>query len=332
MKVSRSQMLLGAATSALLLAMIGLLLWTAQPVAAQCGSQASSCKNCHETQGQMPVNTSGEWHTAHAFGDFCEFCHAGNVQATEKDEAHAGLVAPLSDVKASCQSCHPDDYMEQAQSYASILGVEIGSGGSSGDSDPGSSGGPGGDSGGGSDTGATTIGAPLGGEEIDFNLLYAEATARQPLVSNWGNLILVLMILGVAGAFFVTAWTWEGWGQKVADWIDANVAPIPRAVAAASARSDGSAAMTQALAAGNIPQVQSLLEQKPELRDLLPRLMNCQPETLAAIDKILTNPERGSEILLAISKVDTEVIAALRKIGAKDRNLLLALVSPTASD
>ena len=29
-------------------------LWlaTAQPVRAQCGSQASSCKDCHETQGQ----------------------------------------------------------------------------------------------------------------------------------------------------------------------------------------------------------------------------------------------------------------------------------------
>ena len=309
-----------AVTAALLLVMIGLGLGSAPPAVAQCGSQASSCKNCHETQGQMPVNTEGEWHTAHAFGDFCEFCHAGNVQATDKDQAHMGLVAPLADVKASCQGCHPTDYVDRAQSYAAALGVEIGSG-SSGDSASGGSKG-----GGGNAVGATSVGAPLGGEEIDFNLLYAEATAPRPWVSNWGNLILALMILGVAGAFFVTVWTWEGWGQKVAAWIDANVMPIPQAVAAASARSDGATAMSHALATGNIAEVQVLLDQKPELRDLLPRLMACQPETLTALKTILANPERGGEILQAISKVDAEVVAALRRIGARDRNLLLALV------
>ena len=30
----------------------------------------------------MPVANNGDWHKVHAFGDFCEFCHAGNVQAT----------------------------------------------------------------------------------------------------------------------------------------------------------------------------------------------------------------------------------------------------------
>src|SRR5450759_1323790 len=57
-----------------ILLIIGMGIWlaSAQPVHAQCGSQASSCKNCHETQGQMPVNNDGTaWHTQHAFGDFC---------------------------------------------------------------------------------------------------------------------------------------------------------------------------------------------------------------------------------------------------------------------
>ena len=54
--------------------------------------------------------------------------------------------------------------------------------------------------------------------------------------------------------------------------------------------------------------------------------MSCRPETLAALDALLANPERGGEILSAVSKVDTEVVAALRNIGAKDRNLLLALI------
>ena len=68
----------------------------AQKVSAQCGSQASSCKNCHETQAQDPVNNDGTaWHASHAFGDFCYLCHAGNNQATDKTAAHTGMVDPL---------------------------------------------------------------------------------------------------------------------------------------------------------------------------------------------------------------------------------------------
>ncbi len=60
----------------------GIFLATATPASAQCGSQASSCKNCHEVQGEMPVNADGTgWHQSHAFGDFCYICHAGNNQA-----------------------------------------------------------------------------------------------------------------------------------------------------------------------------------------------------------------------------------------------------------
>ena len=47
------------ATGMLLVLGTGLWLATAQPVKAQCGSQASSCKNCHEVQGQDSVNSDG---------------------------------------------------------------------------------------------------------------------------------------------------------------------------------------------------------------------------------------------------------------------------------
>jgi hypothetical protein len=95
---------------------------------AQCGSQASSCKNCHEVKGEDPVNTKGDWHVSHAFGDFCEFCHGGNVQAPDKAAAHEGLIDPFSDVKANCSSCHADDYQTRAEKYATALGVTIGAG------------------------------------------------------------------------------------------------------------------------------------------------------------------------------------------------------------
>jgi hypothetical protein len=87
-----------------------IFLMTATPVNAQCGSQASSCKNCHEVQTEMPVNADGTgWHQSHAFGDFCYLCHAGINQATDKAAAHEGMVAPLADVQAACQQCHVAD-------------------------------------------------------------------------------------------------------------------------------------------------------------------------------------------------------------------------------
>jgi hypothetical protein len=106
---------------------IGLFfLLPAQSVSAQCGSQASSCKNCHETQGQDPVgNDLTTWHGQHAFGDFCYLCHGGNNQATEKTAAHTGMTKPLSDIVASCKSCHAKDYEARAQIYANTLGITI---------------------------------------------------------------------------------------------------------------------------------------------------------------------------------------------------------------
>jgi hypothetical protein len=211
------------------LLLVALLQFRPASVQAQCGTQASSCKNCHEVQGKDPVNSTGAWHTDHAFGDFCEFCHAGNVHATEQAAAHEGMVAWNADVKASCASCHASDYETRAQTYASTLGVEINTGatgGTAASTDAGSS--------------ATAACAPLGGEEIDYNLLYAEKLTPPPLVSNWGNVILGLMIVGVGVVFAGTAWTWQGWGRKVAAWIRNNVAPITDAVVEVSKRAEDS--------------------------------------------------------------------------------------------
>jgi hypothetical protein len=93
---------------------------------AQCGSQASSCQNCHEVAGEDPINDKGDWHTQHAFGDFCEFCHGGNVQSPDKAEAHTGMVEPLGDLKVNCATCHSTDYQAKAEVYATTLGVTLG--------------------------------------------------------------------------------------------------------------------------------------------------------------------------------------------------------------
>ncbi|MDX9993281.1 MAG: hypothetical protein RBS68_14665 [Anaerolineales bacterium] len=185
----------------------GLWLATAPPANAQCGSQASSCKSCHEVQGQDPVNGDGtSWHKAHAFGDFCYICHAGNNQAKDKAQAHAGMVPPLSDIKASCQQCHPNDLADRAQVYATALGVEIGA-----DSASPATGGA---------APAAVVEQPISAGaapasiEIDYddpNLTdYAArydqiVLGKQP--TNWGNLILIGIIGLVAvggGGFVVT--------------------------------------------------------------------------------------------------------------------------------
>jgi hypothetical protein len=186
-----------------------IFLATATPVSAQCGSQASSCKNCHEVQGELSVNADGTgWHQSHAFGDFCYICHAGNNQATDKAAAHEGMVAPLSDVKASCQQCHAADLQARAQVYATALGVEIGSGSSA----PASGG----------DVEATPVTAnpaPSTASDQNCNVIvvddpnavnYAQnyneiVLGKKPI--NWGNMILIgmigLMVVG-GGGYVIT--------------------------------------------------------------------------------------------------------------------------------
>jgi hypothetical protein len=180
-----------------------------KPARAQCGSQASSCKNCHEVQGQKPVNTDGtEWHQSHAFGDFCYICHGGNQQATDKDAAHQGMVSPLADVKASCQQCHAADLDARAKVYADILGVTVGSGAVA----PAATSAP-------AAVSASTAVAPSAASAQSCNqavandpnaVNYAQnydeiVLGKKPI--NWGNMILLGMIgvvLVGGGGFVVT--------------------------------------------------------------------------------------------------------------------------------
>src|SRR5450759_3147478 len=77
------------------LAMVVFLGGGGETARAACGASASSCKTCHEINRKKPVNTNGDWHKQHAMGDYCSFCHGGNVQAQDETGAHAGLVLGL---------------------------------------------------------------------------------------------------------------------------------------------------------------------------------------------------------------------------------------------
>lgn len=199
--------LLMASTGVALLAVCLIALATPQSARAQCGSQASSCKNCHEVQGKDPVNADGTgWHQSHAFGDFCYICHGGNQQATDETAAHQGMVAPLSDVKAACAQCHPDDLQARADVYAKVLGQPVGMGASNAAPAANAA----------AATPTTVPGASAAeppppaasgsANLVDYVQRYNENVLGQK-PTNWGNVILLVMIAGMViggGALVIT--------------------------------------------------------------------------------------------------------------------------------
>jgi hypothetical protein len=251
---------------------IGIFLTTATPVSAQCGSQASSCKNCHEVQGQDPVNSDGTgWHQSHAFGDFCYICHGGNQQATDKDAAHQGMEDPLSDIQAACQQCHATDLEARAQVYATALGVEIGSGSTtpaSGSSDA---------------APVSTAAAPVAASSqgcneivvddpnaINYVQSYDEIVLGKKPV-NWGNSILMgmigLVVVG-GGGFIVTR-------EKLIN-----------------------------VKFGDTRKVED--EYPADVVDMLPKIAGMKVGTRKSLKKVLDNPKKADKVLNLIDAVVEE--------------------------
>ena len=280
-----------------MLAVIAFISWP-RPASAQCGSSASSCKNCHEVKKQAPVNTKGAWHTAHAFGDFCEFCHAGNVKAKEKAAAHVGLLSPLSDVKGGCQSCHPNDYLDRAKKFADTLGVEIGSASSparmtaspSGVVDLASDG-----------TAPCGSSGSNGGQLIDLNKIYAAGMSELP-PTNVGNMVVLVLI----GATVLT------FGGLAAHYEH----PLER----------GRAAWRSLLATPVFATSPAPTTSRPELSALMPLLASSDADTLRAVTEILADREHGPKIVQALSHMDLQTLATL---GESDQKVLTALLTLT---
>jgi len=274
---------------AVVLATIAAITWP-RPVSAQCGSSASSCKDCHEVKKIDPVNTTGAWHTAHAFGDFCAFCHSGNTKSKDQNTAHTGMLDPLSDVKGSCQSCHPNDYMDRAKKYADTLGKPIGTG-----STPASA----------TTTGTTTTtsntncgpAAPTGGQAIDLNKVYAGLDQVAPNIL--GNAILIVLIIAVA---FV-----------LAGLIFYYEKPLPRAMAAFRKLLTGSAVSSP-----------EHLTTRADVETVLPLLSSSDPSTVRAVTQLLSDRENGPRILKALSHLD---LRALAELGESDQKALASLLT-----
>ncbi|MBI5053012.1 MAG: hypothetical protein HZB52_07060 [Chloroflexi bacterium] len=245
------------------------IFWTTSSAEAQCGSQASSCKNCHEVQGKKPINNDGKaWHTSHAFGDFCQFCHSGNVQSMDQNEAHKGMAKPLADVKLSCTACHQKDYVEKAQVYATMLGVALDTSGGGNKPTTSAAGTVSATQPPQPSLPAVTIApaASVGSTLIDFNQQYAETIACLCNV-QWQQVILVgsLVSLLVVGGFLIIR---NGWWVN---WL--------------------------------VNQTQKLEEPYPtEVAELMPVLANLESTTIESLRQILAHPQ-GVEKILSLMPV-----------------------------
>ncbi len=276
------------------------LLTTTSRTNAQCGSQASSCKNCHETQAQDPVNSDGTtWHTQHAQIDACLSCHAGNPQSTDKTQSHTGMVPWNSDVKAGCASCHPNDYIQLAQEYATTLGVTLGEAGTVpevGTPEPTSV------------TTATMETTPSGGAivinepgTIDYVQQYQQTVlGKHPI--NWGNVIVVVMIVGIllGGGAFVY------WNERRRRGLKGFFTPrTPKAAATLT-----------------IPMVEGYAN---EVTELLPLINKLNPVGLHTLKRILENPDQANELLHALSHLDPELVRRVQALDKDSRALLMGL-------
>jgi hypothetical protein len=258
-------------------------------------------------KGEDPVNAKGDWHISHAFGDFCEFCHAGNVAATDKAAAHEGLVTPLGDVKANCSSCHADDYQAKAEKYATALGVAIGAS----DTKP-----PAASSGSGQPSSQPPASQPPAQVEtapkpaIVMPAKTEIVDYTQPAGTvNMGNVIvaLLLIITVVGGGAFVY------WNEK--RLRKAKMLVAAGAVLGAASQSGGEEALT------------SLDQLPPDVVKLLPTLKQLDPRTLKALRIILSDRKRGEDLLQSLSVINFTVLDEMKRLDKKELSLLLALAA-----
>lgn len=246
---------------------------------AACGASTSSCKTCHEVQGQDSVLKKGDWHVQHAFGDFCQACHLGVATENDKTKAHAGVVAkPLSQPDQSCASCHPSDTATRVAKYGGSVSGSTPSGSSStntaspsGTSNPADSSGAVTPS-----VAATQVppGANSNFDLIDFNKYIQNKSPWLAWIIGVLD-VLVLLILGVLILRWKKGfWLWSllrGKGKV----ISLNSLPI-------------------------------------EVQEVLTRLENSDMPTILALENILQRKD-GAQLLDAVSRLPENALEQLQE-------------------
>ncbi len=265
-----------------LLLLVSLFMWVSI-AQAQCGSQASTCKDCHEVQGQDPVNNDGtSWHESHAFGDFCYICHAGNQQATDKDAAHQGMEAPLDNIQASCQSCHPSDLEQRAEVYAKILGVDL------------------------ENAGSTQALATLAATPISDTAPATEQTAAAAPASDdssgacpTGNTQIALDDPNLVD--YAQQYNQVVLGERPVNWGDAALVGLIGLVLVGGGGFVVVNEVRMRRASGETSTIEG--EYPADVIDLLPALTNLKSKSCKSLKRILDNPDKTDQVLGLIDTV-----------------------------
>lgn len=273
------------------IALVAGITWygVATRVEAACGASVSSCKTCHEIQGKLPVSKKGDWHSQHAFGDFCEFCHGGITKETTAEKAHQGMRKPLEDPQKSCGSCHAPDLATRVAKY--------------GGSAPASGGAPAPAPAASTDNGNTNSGTPApasssapatSGKQdlLDFNRRLPGES--EPV--NRGNQVLwglnALAAVGLAGTY----WLYE------------------KKPKAAKARTAAQTPLAESLA-GMLPA---------EHAELVSLLARCDTSTLRALERVLQQ-EGGSAFVRRLARMDLSLVGRLEHMSQDELFLVLSL-------
>lgn len=275
------------------------LFWLSTPevTEAACGASTTSCKTCHEIKGEDPVSKKGDWHSQHAFADFCQACHLGVATENEKEKAHAGIIAaPLTQPEQSCVSCHPSDVAARVAQYGGT--VSGGTGGSpASSSDSGSVGSDGSGSGNGpanpGDTGSLTP-SPAAtqippAENPNYDVLDFKATNATPWLAWVIGIINGLMLVGLA----ILLWRWKKgfwpWAPVLGKMKHGPYSTLPA-----------------------------------EVQDVFAQLLAGDMNTLIALEKILKG-RQGAQVLQILANLPEEVRLQLLKLKEDEFKTLSSL-------
>ncbi len=85
--------------------------------------QDESCFKCHANLYML--HDTGKWYCLCGTRARCSFCHGGVVGSVDMEVAHQNLVAdPISQNRAVCQNCHPQDAEERVAMFLAKAGVK----------------------------------------------------------------------------------------------------------------------------------------------------------------------------------------------------------------
>jgi hypothetical protein len=263
---------------------------TPKEVEAACGASTSSCKTCHEVQGADPVSKKGDWHTQHAFGDFCQACHLGVATETDKTKAHTGIVAkPLGQPDQSCASCHPADTAARVAKYGGTATTANPAGGTSSPSSS-SAAGTASSAGTGSITPSPAANQVPPSSNPNFDLIDFNSNGKLSWLT-WAIIVAdILALMAIA----VLLWKW-----RTGLWPWANLKGKRK----------------------NVP-FNSL---PTEAQDVVTKLLAGDMQTVLALQKILEG-QQGSQLLEALNQLPIELVLQLQRMNEDElRSLSLSI-------